>query len=303
MKRIVSISLGSSKRDHRVEMEFLGEKVCIERRGTDGDLKKAIALITELDGKVDAFGMGGIDLYLFADGKRYLVKDAARIAKAARISPIVDGSGLKNTLERRVVRFLETELNMSLLEKRVLMVSAVDRFGMAEAFDAAGCRMIFGDIIFALGLPVPLTRLSNLNALARILLPVITRLPFTFLYPTGSKQEHNGDKYVRYYQAADLIAGDFLYIKKYLPQDLSGKVIVTNTVTAADIEELSRRRAELLVTSTPEMAGRSFGTNVMEALLVSFSGKCPGELREDDYHALLDQMAFKPRVVRFHQPA
>lgn len=302
MKRIVSVSLGSSKRNHQVEMEFLGEKVYIERRGTDGDLEKAIALIAELDGQVDAFGMGGIDLYLFAGKRKYMVKDAARMARAAQKSPIVDGSGLKNTLERRVVRFLETELGLRLKDRTVLMVSAVDRFGMAEAFDVAGCRMIFGDIIFALGLPIPLTRLSNLNCLARLLLPVITRLPFTFLYPTGSKQDQNIDKYLRYYQAADIIAGDFLYIKKYLPKDLTGKIIITNTVTAGDIEELARRRAELLVTSTPEMMGRSFGTNVMEALLVSFSGKRPEELTEEDYQYLLEQLQFKPRVVQLNAP-
>ncbi len=40
MKHVVSISLGSSKRDHRVEQKFLGERVLIERRGTNGDLKK-----------------------------------------------------------------------------------------------------------------------------------------------------------------------------------------------------------------------------------------------------------------------
>ena len=40
MKRIVSISIGSSSRDHRVETEILGEQFQIERIGTDGDIKK-----------------------------------------------------------------------------------------------------------------------------------------------------------------------------------------------------------------------------------------------------------------------
>jgi hypothetical protein len=62
LKRIVSVSLGSSKRNHAFETEFKGEKFSIERIGTDGDWDAAIALIKELDGKVAAFGMGGIDL-------------------------------------------------------------------------------------------------------------------------------------------------------------------------------------------------------------------------------------------------
>lgn len=298
MKRIVSVSLGSSKRDHRVEVEFLGQPVIIERIGTNGDLQKAVQMVKELDGKVDAFGMGGIDLYLFAGSKRYKVRDAARIAKAARQTPMLDGSGLKNTLERGVVDYLQNQLQMELQGKKVLMVSAVDRFGMAEAFTKAGCQMVFGDLIFALGIPVPITRLRTLRVLAYSLLPLITKLPFTLLYPTGSKQEKDTPKYAKYYQAADIIAGDFLYIKKYMPRDLKGKIIISNTVTAADIEELKKRGVSLLVTSTPEFNGRSFGTNVIEALLVSFSGKRPEELKASDYLKLLNDLKFEPRVVK-----
>ncbi|NLN88473.1 MAG: quinate 5-dehydrogenase, partial [Syntrophomonadaceae bacterium] len=50
MKRIVSVSLGSSKRDHAFETEFMGEKFRIERIGTNGDWDKAIRLIYQLDG-------------------------------------------------------------------------------------------------------------------------------------------------------------------------------------------------------------------------------------------------------------
>ena len=57
MKHVVSISLGSSRRDKRVETEILGERVLIERIGTDGDQKKAREKYLELDGKVDCFGI------------------------------------------------------------------------------------------------------------------------------------------------------------------------------------------------------------------------------------------------------
>lgn len=281
-----------------MELEFFGEKVTVERIGTDGDLAKAIRMIKELDGQVDAFGMGGIDLYLFAGKKRYVVRDAAKLARAARKSPIVDGSGLKNTLERRVVQFLDERLNIDLKGKKVLMASGVDRFGMAQAFSLAGADLVFADLIFALGIPVPIKTLSGLERLARTFLPVITRMPFKLLYPTGSKQEHDTPKYAKYYETAEIIAGDFLYLKKYMPPSITGKIIVTNTVTAADLEELKLRGVALLVTSTPEFSGRSFGTNVIEALMVAFSGKKPGDLSENDYLQLLDQLKFEPRVVR-----
>jgi len=45
VKHVVSISIGSSKRDHRAEIEILGEEFLIERIGTDGDMDAAVAMI------------------------------------------------------------------------------------------------------------------------------------------------------------------------------------------------------------------------------------------------------------------
>jgi hypothetical protein len=276
----------------------MGEQVIIERRGTDGNMNRAVELLKALDGSVDAFGMGGIDLYLIAGDKRYIIKDALRMARAVQKTPILDGSGLKNTLERRVIGQLEA-MGETLSGKRVLMVSAVDRFGMAEAMVKAGCQMTFGDLIFALGLPLPIHQLKTLRRVASLLLPVITRLPFTLVYPTGEKQDTVNPKYHRYYEEADIIAGDFLFIRKFMPSNLAGKMIITNTVTPRDQEELAQRKVATLVTTTPNLQGRSFGTNVMEALIVAFSGKKPEELREDDYHRLLDELRFRPHIVKF----
>jgi hypothetical protein len=69
MKRAVSISIGSSKRNKAVEVNLLGEMVRIERIGTDGDMELAAKKFQELDGTVDAFGVGGADLGAIIDGK------------------------------------------------------------------------------------------------------------------------------------------------------------------------------------------------------------------------------------------
>lgn len=296
MKRVISISIGSSKRDHKVEAEFLGEKFLIERIGTDGDMNKAIQLIRELDGKVDAFGMGGIDLYLVAGRRRWMIREARKIAVAAKLTPVVDGSGLKDTLERKVVTYLQEELGWSFAGRRALMVSAVDRFGLAEALTKAGCQMTFGDLIFALGIPIPLHSLATIEFLARLLLPVLSQLPFKYLYPTGGKQEEITTKHRRCYEEADLIAGDFHFIRRYIPERLPGKILITNTVTKDDVELLRERGVAVLVTTTPELGGRSFGTNVMEGVLVSLLGKPPAEVTSEDYNRLLDELVFRPRV-------
>lgn len=258
-------------------------------------------MIRELDGKVDAFGIGGIDLYVQAGGRRYVLRQARKIASAARLTPIVDGTGLKNTLERRVIRQLDGQSGLSFRGKKVLLVSGVDRFGMAEALDEAGADLLLGDLIFVLGVPIPLRSLRSLDLVARVLAPIVCQFPINWIYPTGEKQEANKPKGASYFHWADVIAGDFHFIRRCMPESLPGKTIITNTVTAGDVGFLKQRGVSKLITTTPELKGRSFGTNLMEAALVALAGKHPDQMAPSDYEDLLDRIGFKPRMVNLEE--
>lgn len=300
MKRVVSVSLGSSKRDHKVKVELLGEEFEISRVGTDGDFKKAIELLKSYDGKVSAIGLGGIDIYLHGAGRRYVIRDSLKLLKAVEKTPVVDGSGLKNTLERKTIEYL-IEKGFELRGKKVLMVSAVDRFGMAESLFRAGCKITYGDLIFGLNVPLPIRSFRVFQVIAAALLPLVTKMPFQVLYPTGEKQEKKPDpRYARYYQEADIIAGDYLFIRKYMPEELKGKWIITNTVTAKDIEDLRSRGIEYLITTTPRFEGRSFGTNVMEALFIAILNKKPDEVSEKDYIELIEKLDLTPTIDKLN---
>lgn len=273
---------------------MLGRDFSIERRGTDGDLNTAADLIGELDGQVAAIGLGGIDLYLVTGTRRYKMRDAARLAARAKTTPVVDGSGLKDTLERETIRFLQREGIIDFKTSRVLLTCAVDRFGMAQEFVAQGARCTFGDFLFILGLPIPLHNLRTISQLGALILPIACRLPFTMLYPTGEKQtEIKSNATVnKWFAENDVIAGDFLLIRRYLPADLQGKTIITNTVTKGDVELLRERGLKRLITTTPEFEGRSFGTNVMEGVFAALGAKSAAQ-----YTELLAKLAWKPRIV------
>jgi hypothetical protein len=295
MKHIVSVSLGSSKRDKVLEPEILGTPVRIERRGTDGDKRRFQQLLRELDGSVDAIGLGGCDLYLWAQGRRYTFRDVQWLVSVVRHTPVVDGSGLKNTLERWAVERIEQRGLLDWSTQNVLLVSALDRFGMAEALAEKAGSVVFGDALFALGLPLPIRDIHTLARLARVVLPVVVRLPFEWLYPVGEKQEQNTPRWERYFRWADVIAGDWHYIHRYAPHDLSGKVILTNTVRQADVQFLRERGADLLLTTTPVFHGETFATNVLEAVIVALSGSA--ELHESDYHLWLSRLGWDVGVV------
>ncbi|MFZ5642014.1 MAG: quinate 5-dehydrogenase [Bacillota bacterium] len=306
MKKIVSVSLGSSKRDHSVRTVMLGVEFEISRRGTDGDFEKAVSLLKEMDGNVDAIGLGGIDLYLCAGKTRYTVNDGQKLLESVKKTPVVDGSGLKNTLERETVYYLRKNTNLLPAGSRVLMVSAVDRFGMAEALSELGCDVTFGDLIFSAGIPYPIKTVEELQEIAGKTLPEMVKLPFHMLYPTGEKQdtqdEKKVEKYGHYYHEAEIIAGDYHLVRRYMPGNLKGQMVITNTTTRDDVDFLRSKGVGCLVTTTPELEGRSFGTNVMEAALLVLLGKRWEDITPGDYLKLMDRLDMKPRIQRL-QPA
>ncbi|MCD4672026.1 MAG: hypothetical protein K8R77_05115 [Anaerolineaceae bacterium] len=273
MKRAVSISIGSATRDKTVEIELMGETIRLERIGTDGDMEKAANLYRDLDGKVDAFGVGGAVLGLMLDDRWYTLQSVQSLIRHVHQTPVVDGTGLKMTLERKAAAVVDEQLGSEIHHRKALLMSGVDRYGLSRSFMDAGYDCVIADLMFAVGLPFPIRTDRGLKRVANALIPILGRVPFEWLYPTGEKQEVRTPKFEKYFSWASVIAGDCHYITHYMPDDMHGKIIVTNTTTQADRELLCSCGVKHLVTTTPVYDGRSFGTNMMEAAIIAALGR------------------------------
>jgi hypothetical protein len=273
MKRAVSISIGSSKRDKATQVNILGETVSIERIGTDGDMKKANALYRELDGKVDAFGVGGAILGIMLEDKWSTMHSVQSLISGVTQTPIVDGTGLKMTLEKKITDVINKDLAGIVNEKRAFVAVALDRWGSARAFLDDGYEVIFGDLMFAMGLGIPVRSEKQIRVLGNVLLPIMSRLPFEWVYPTGEKQNEREPKFQQFFEWATVVAGDCHYLWKYMPEKLPGRVVVTNTTTTTDQEFFRNAGIKHLITTTPILDGRSFGTNMIEAAIIAAMGR------------------------------
>ena len=300
MKRVVSVSLGTSKRDKAHETEILGEKFLIERRGTDGDKQKFIDLMGELDGKVDALGVGGADIYVATAKKKYAFREIKALIQHVKQTPVVDGSGLKHTLERESIHRLQRDGTVEFINERALMVSAVDRYGMAQALDQWCPDVIYGDLMFGVGLPIPIRSYAAVSFLAGILLPIVTQCPQSWFYPTGAKQESRSPKYPKMFSTRTFICGDWHYIRRYIPDHIPGTTILTQTVRSADLDWLRTTGCRRVITTTPVMGGETFATNVMEGVLISLLGKRPEEATTDDYLSVLARLDWSPHVIELN---
>jgi hypothetical protein len=294
MKQAVSVSLGSSARDKRVVVTLGEQQIAVERIGTDGDVARARELFARLDGQVDALGVGGVDLYLRFQGREYPLHAALKLVEGVHRTPVVDGRGLKHTLERRVFELAADALGDVPRFRCGFVPVAVDRQGLAEAAMDVCRETVFGDLMFALGVPVALRGRGQYALVARAMLPLISHFPMRMLF-YGSGGYEPKPRYGRYWREADLIAGDFLFMHKYMPDDLTGKTVVTNTTTPENVELLRVRGVRMVITTTPRYDGRSFGTNVTEAMLTAYAGK-GRPLTDDELNSLIDDLDLRPTV-------
>lgn len=302
MKHVVSVSLGSSERDKSLELKMFGDTILIERIGTDGDMDKAAKLFRDLDGKVDAFGLGGADLGMTVDNRYYPFHSTGNLIRYIHKTPVVDGMGLKSTLERKVADFLEQNLapHLGTFGRKAFFSTGTDRWGLCQPFATSGYECIFGDLMFVLGLPIAMRSVDTLLTVTKIFAPVVTLLPFKWLYPLNKNSSIRKPRFEKYYQWATVIAGDCIYLKKYLPKKLiDGKIIVTNTTTPDDLDLFRKAGVQYLITTTPVYEGRSFGTNMIEAVMVAISG-LNRKLSHDELNHMINEMEIGPQIQRLN---
>ncbi len=270
--KICGVSLGSSARDFRAEFSLAGVDYEIQRCGTDGELAKAIDLIKSLDGRVAAIGLGGVNLAYVLGARHYPIREGTALAQAARVTPVVDGAFVKELWEPCLIRELASSGRLILRGKQVLLSSALDRYHLGVCLEQLGARVWVGDALLALKLPLlfPTVRSFALAGIAAM--PLLSRLPLKFLYPLGKKQESRKQGWNFLLHSMDVFAGDFHLINRYLPPSLTGKSLLTSTLTADDRQELARRGAAHIYPLGLTFSGRSFGANIVDALLTAAAG-------------------------------
>ncbi|MFN2292193.1 MAG: serine carboxypeptidase [Anaerolineae bacterium] len=303
-KEIVSVSLGPSSRNYEFTAQILGESIHVRRFGADGDVGRAADLVAQFDGKVGAIGLGGMNVYFKVGHRTYIHQQIQQVAAAASTTPVVDGVHLKNTLERWAISEVAREHPGIFSHKRVFVVSGIDRHAMAEVLSSYSHRIVFGDPVFHLNLPLALRSFKQLELYADLVLPALCRAPYGRLCPVGGEQDLRSPRGVKYFDWADIIVGDFVYICRFAPDNLSGKVLITNALSAADVKDLKDRGVESLITITPPLSDEHpfVGTNVIEAILVSFIERPVAEITDDDYLNLVAQSSLTPRVTVLNEP-
>lgn len=290
---VVSVSLGHASRDFSFVLDIAGFEFKVERRGVGGDLRKACALVEELDGKVDAIGLGGVNLSYRFKERYYPIREGSEIAKCAGVTPICDGSFVKRWIEPHILERLEGAGITQLAGKRVGLVSALDRYYLGKKCVELGARVLIGDALFGLGIPLLLRSWRVFEVLSVLSVPILGRLPLRMIYPSPVDAEVAGRRAgisitgaplsrlcLRVFsgmnnsllESCDAFVGDLpmlLSALHALPQSLKGKAVITTTLSSSERKEFLHRGCSRVITLGPQIDGRTPGANVLEALLLA----------------------------------
>lgn len=332
-RRVLGVSLGSPARDFVALWTWDGGTVEIRRAGTGGDVEAARRLLAEYDGRVDAFGLGGVNLHLQAGGRRYGLPLGQQLASVPHRTPVCDGAFVKAWWEPGCLHVACEQHGLDLRGRRVLFSSALDRWALAEALEARGARVAVGDAAFALRIPVLFPGLRSFYPFAVALVPLLRRLPLSFLYPQarrdGRSRAGGGPACAalavragrrgtfagavlaggaRIFAATEVLAGDFHFFRPRLPRRLDGRWVIAAGLDAADLALLGERGVSLVVelgpvvsATTPGRRGggpalRGLSANLAEAVVAAASGQDPAALGPEGLRAWCRRLGFAPTV-------
>lgn len=298
MKRVGIVSLGPEGASEDFEVTFLGETVQVEWHGTDGDVEKAKKVLKSLDGQVDVIGLDSMNRAFHLGKKVYPIQEIEELSRTVSQTPVVDGTHLKGTLERWAVAWVHNEFPDLLKDTtHVFMPCGAERWHMAKVLTEYTEHIYFGDAMMFHSWPWPLKGIEKLESYASWFLDGVAKRKYKALYPVGRRQEEVSPKFQRAFRQAELIAGGLHYIKRYAPRNLRNSVVLTNSLSPTDLEELREKGVRMVITSTPEMNGRSYGQNVLEAIMVAASPKKASELKDNDFLELISESGIEPRVI------
>mgnify|MGYP001062729029 CR=1 FL=1 len=304
MKRVVSVSLGSSQRDYSFTTTVLGRRIEVRRIGANGDVALAAELIREHDGRVDAIGLGGLTPVFRVGEARYPHREALRVAAAARRTPVVSGGLIKGALDRWCVYEASRRSRGLFNYRRILVTSGVDRYALAQALSQYEAELRFADPIIHSGarfLPLPRS-VRQLELYAATTLPLTALLPYRVLHPVALGREGRDGRALEHFRWADVIAGDFAFIRRFAPPELRGKTIVTDDLSPAELDDLRRRGAATLVTLGPRLegAGRYVSADVLEGIAVALL-ECGASPSEGEILNFIDEAGWGPDVLALNE--
>ena len=296
MKKVVTVTLGSSKQDFEFKTEFLGQSFSVRRMGADQDTGKAWELMRRQQATADAIGLGEISDHYHVGLRTVVNKETQRLTNVVTRVPVTTGATLRRLLQVRAVRYVQKELGHYFNNNLVLFLSGMRNYDMAVALSDYTKNLSFADALFQTGAPTMLGSLDQLELYAK-------GSNFMLSGKTGQMLEASlsgiKNKFVADVVAkSHVIVGTFAEIKAVgNATNLEGKTIITSAVTDERMAFFTKCKVNLVIDVSPKLFPEVVGINTIEAMILAALEKPQEEVSDDDFDEILTELDIKPRLL------
>ena len=296
MKKVVTVSLGSSKQDFEFQTEFLGQSFLVRRLGADQDTGKAWELMRRQQAMADAIGLGEISDHYQVGLRTVVNKETKRLTNVVTRVPVTTGATLRRLLQVRAVRYAQKELGHYFNNNLVLFLSGMRNFDMAVAMSDYTKNLSFADALFQTGAPTMLGSLEQLELYAKGSKFMLSGKPGQMLEAalSGMKNKLVSDVVAK----SHVIVGTFGELKAVgNATNLAGKTLITSAVDDERLAFFAKCKVNLVIDVSPKLFPEVVGINTIEAMILAALEKPQEEVSDDDFEEILDELHIKPRLL------
>ena len=296
MKKVVTVSLGSSKQDFTFQTNFLGRRFEVKRLGADDDTGRAWELMRRQQTTADAIGLGEIADHWHVGQDTVVSKETRRLLKVVTRVPATTGARLRRLLQVRAVRYVQNHLGRYFNNNLVLFLSGMRNYDMAVALSDYTPNLSFADALLQTGAPTLLTSLTQLELYAKGSDWALSGKPGEFLESAipGFKSSRIASAVAR----SHVVVGTFAELKAVgNSSNLAGKTLITSAVDDERLAFFRQCKVNLVIDVSPDLFERVVGVNVVEAMILAALGKPPEQVSDEDFIEILDELDVKPRLL------
>lgn len=296
MKKVLTVTLGSSKQDFEFKTKFLGQDFSVRRMGADDDTGKAWELLRRQQNNVDAVGLGEIGDHYQVGLRTVVNKETHRLMNVVTRVPVTTGATLRRLLQVRAVRHVQKELGNYFNNNLILFLSGMRNYDMAVALSDYSKNLSFADALFQTGAPAMLGSLEQLELFAKGSEFMLSGRPGEILEASlvGFKNNRISSAVTK----SHVIVGTFheLEVVGKLTS-LEGKTLITSAVDEERLAFFTKCKVNLVVDVSPKLFEKVVGVNTLEAMILAALGKGKEEVSDDDFNEILQELDIKPRLL------
>ncbi len=296
MKKVVTVTLGSSKKDFEFKTKFLGQEFQVRRFGADKDSSKAWELMRRQQANADAIALSDMPDHYHVGLRTVINKKSQHLMQVVTRVPVTTGASLRRLLQVRAVRYVQKELGRYFDNNLVLFLSGMRNYDMAVALSDYTRNLSFADPVFHAASPVLLSSLDQLELFAKgkELLP--DGVPGDFLKSVLGTLKN---KIVANAVAkSHVIVGTFREIQAVAAGgNLEGKTLITSAVDDEAFAFFAKHKVNLAVDVSPKLFDQVVGISTITAMILAATGKSEAELTDHDFEEILHELDIKPRLL------